>query len=70
MTSRHSRSWPPIHEALEAARKVFEHANKLLNYAARHGVMIPAADGITTGFPTRLWVERKRWRRPAPDGAA
>jgi hypothetical protein len=61
---------PVDHEALEAARPVFEHANKLLNYAAQHGVMIPAADGITTGFPARLWIERKRWRRPAPGGAA
>jgi hypothetical protein len=57
-------------EAREAAWKTFQHANKLLHYAARKGVHIAASAGISEHGPGRPHAERRAWRRPAPDGAA
>jgi hypothetical protein len=45
---------------VEAARRTFDHANRLLKYAAAKGVPMPK-DGIPTAWPTQDLLERAYW---------
>lgn len=57
-------------EKTHAAQSLFDRGNALINYAAKRGCIVRAHDGLSLYWPTSERVERRRWKRPAPEDAA